>query len=471
MKKAYIIGICGKTTSSVAFLLREKGYEVSGSDSGSYPPVSTYLNKLKINFFIGYREQNIANFDPDIVVVGGTATKILADNEETKWALKNNKQILTYPEVLQKYIVKDKSVVVTGTYGKGTVSAMLAWILEVANKNPSFMIGGAPKNFSTGVRDTDSTISVIEGDEYPAAIINGIEKSKFFFYNPNYLIINSVMWDHLDVFKTEQDYIANYQDLINTLPTNSVILLNKDGENIDKLVIPDFVQKIYFSGKTPGMWHAQNINFDAGLISFEVVTPDQSVISIQSAFIGLHNVLNAVGAVAMAHELGVNNDDIISAFNSYKHLKSHQELLTDVNGIKIYSDLAHSPIKAKETIKAFKQAFPNNNLFIVFDLHTPSMKDLSIINWFDKVFDGAKKVYIPKVNAIKVNDKIISGKMITEEIKKYFKELVYLPSEQELAKEISRDAKIGDIVVFMSSGDVSSKVELLKEKLNEQRKI
>ncbi|MDA1338086.1 MAG: hypothetical protein O2871_01860, partial [bacterium] len=147
---------------------------------------------------------------------------------------------------------------------------------------------------------------------------------------------------------------------------------------------------------------------------------------------------------------------------------SHQELLDKVNGIRIYSDLAHSAVKAKATIKAFSQVFDKSKINIVFDVYAPSMKNKETLSWFDNVFGEIKAVYIPKVNAVKTENGLITGKDIVNAIKKTYEKVEYVPDDIKLADMIASDVKSGDIVIYMSSGDVSKKVELLKHKLNEK---
>lgn len=461
MKKIYIIGICGKTTAAIALMFKEMGYKVSGSDSNYYPPVSTFLDEHNIAFSVGYKESSIAEFNPDIVMVGGSATFVLADNPETSWAKENSKEILTYPEILQKYLVKENSIVVTGTYGKGTISAMLTWIFETAGLNPSFMIGGIPLNFGKGIRNTNSNISVIEGDEYIAGTINGELKSKFFYYNPTHLIISSMQWDHLDIFKTEQEYINNFQKLVETLPDTGTLLTNNEGENVNKLEVENKVKHIKYGN------YYKEIKYLDGQINYKVIL-DNEELSIISNFFGEHNVKNSIAAIIMAKQFGVSNEDIEKAFKTYNHLKSHQELLDQVNGIRIYADLAHSAVKAKATIKAFSQVFDKSKINIVFDVYAPSMKNKETLSWFDNVFGDIKAVYIPKVNAVKTSNGFITGKDIVNAIKKTYEKVEYIPDDIKLADMIASDVKSGDIVIYMSSGDVSKKVELLKHKLNEK---
>jgi len=459
MKKVYIIGICGKATAAVALMFKDMGYIVGGSDSNSYPPISTFLKNNEISFETNYNKENISKFNPDIVLVGGSATYILSDNPETKWAISNDKKVLTYSEILQQYLVKEKSVVVTGTYGKGTISAMLTWILETAGLNPSFMIGGLPNNFKSGIRNASSELSVIEGDEYPAAVLNGQVKSKFFYYNPTHLIITSMQWDHLDIFKTEKEYIDNFQKLVDGLSNGSVLLTNNQGENIDKLKVGSGITHIEY-GKNSDISFS-DVKYQDNKINYKVKYKEESI-SISSNFFGEHNINNSIASILMAKHLGVSNENIENAFITYKHLKSHQELIEDIKGVKIYSDLAHSAIKAKETIKAFSQVYDFDKIRVVFDVYAPSMKSEKSLHWFDGVFGNIKKVYIPKILASKTENGLITGKDIVSAIKKTYEKVVYIPDDKNLIKAIASDVKQDDVVIFMSSGDVSKKIELLR---------
>ncbi len=215
MKKAYFIGVAGKTMGPLAKAFKDLGWDVSGSDhKGIYPPISSYLMKNKISYIEGYEAKNVPQ-DADLVVAGRSALMVDDHNAEYFKAKALNLPIFSYPEVLRKYLIKKNSIVVAGTYGKTTISSLVTWILINAGLNPSFMVGGIPLNMEDGVKITNSEYSVVEGDEPPALFPD--DTPKFMFYKPKYLLLTATYWDHPEVFKTKEAYLNAFIKLMKLL--------------------------------------------------------------------------------------------------------------------------------------------------------------------------------------------------------------------------------------------------------------
>ncbi len=221
-KHIHIIGICGVATSALAIAFHEKGVKVTGSDKGFFPPVSTELEKRGIDFYAGWHPEKMigANGEkPDFVMIGGTGTS--PNNPETVYANRNKIPAYSYAEVLQKYFIKKNSVVVTGTWGKTTSSALLSFILMQTGMKPSYFTGGLSLSHPTGAL-SDSDWSVVEGDEYQVSISD--RRPKFVFYSPTHLLLTSVSWDHADLYPTENDYFATFEKLVREVPESGLIV-------------------------------------------------------------------------------------------------------------------------------------------------------------------------------------------------------------------------------------------------------
>src|SRR6201993_4484507 len=225
-KKFHFLGICGSAMASVAAALQERGFRVTGSDENVYPPMSTFLEEKDIALSQGHRAENIPA-DADVVVIGNAMKR---GNPEVEAVLNRKLFYLSLPEVLRNYFLRGKhNLVVTGTHGKTTTTALLAWIMEKAGRKPGFLIGGIPKNFGEGARLHDSKYFVIEGDEYDTSFFD--KRSKFVHYLPELVIVNNIEFDHADIFKNLDEIKTSFRHLLRIVPQNGMVLVNGDDPN------------------------------------------------------------------------------------------------------------------------------------------------------------------------------------------------------------------------------------------------
>src|SRR5512142_2791571 len=223
IRSVHFVGICGTAMASAAAAMQEKGVRVTGSDQNVYPPMSTFLAERQIEVMSGYAEQNLAH-KPDLVVIGNAISR---GNPEAEYVLDHKLSYCSLPELLKHYFIQGKrSLVVTGTHGKTTTTALLAWVFEHNGLNPSYLIGGIPNNFTQGARFTDSEWFIIEGDEYDTAFFD--KRSKFMHYCPETAIINNVEFDHADIFEDLRAVQTAFKRMINLIPRNGLLLGNGD---------------------------------------------------------------------------------------------------------------------------------------------------------------------------------------------------------------------------------------------------
>src|SRR6059036_1111425 len=212
--------------ASVAAALKERDFKVTGSDQNVYPPMSTFLQEKGIALKEGYRAENIPS-DADVVVIGNAMKR---GNPEVEAVLNRKLFYLSLPEVLKNYFLRGRhNLVVTGTHGKTTTAALLAWIMEKGGRKPGYLIGGIPKNFGEGARLNDSKYFVIEGDEYDTAFFD--KRSKFIHYLPELVIVNNIEFDHADIFNNLDEIKLSFRRLLNIVPQNGMLLLNGDDAN------------------------------------------------------------------------------------------------------------------------------------------------------------------------------------------------------------------------------------------------
>src|SRR5262249_3837158 len=312
-RKIYLIGICGTAMASLAGMLREKGYAVIGSDSDVYPPMSDLLSRLEIPVFKGFNAENIQKTKPDLVVIGNALSR---GNVEIESVLDSGLRYASMAETVKELFIRGKqSIVVAGTHGKTTTTAMLAGILEVAGRNPSLLAGGSPENFGSSFQVRDGPDFVIEGDEYDTAFFD--KGPKFLHYLPKIVLLKNIEFDHADIYVDLEAIKTAFRRLINIVPRSGLIVAGVDSAVVREL-IPAALSRVATAGIELGDWRARNIKPLEEGMAFEVVSGDTKVGEFSIPMLGRFNVDNALGVIVVAKELGLDNETIQRGLSTFK---------------------------------------------------------------------------------------------------------------------------------------------------------
>ncbi len=348
-KHLHILGICGTAMAAIANLAKELGWSVSGSDAGVYPPMSDYLAGLGIEiapFDIGNLEPT-----PDLCVIGNAMCR---GNVEVEAILNRGLPYCSGPEFVGSHVLAGRhAVVVAGTHGKTTTSALLAHVLEVAGKAPGFLIGGVPENFGGGARLGSGSHFVLEGDEYDTAFFD--KRSKFLHYRSRTLVLNNLEYDHADIFPDLEAIKTQFNHLIRTVPEEGTIIANADDEHIiDVLSRGCWTPIISFArqGGHDAQWHWQAIADDGS--RFCLFQHGQQVMEISWGMIGIHNVANACAVAAAATSLGIDLLMIEQGMHSFAGVRRRMSLVGEANGVKVFDDFAHHPTAISGMVSAAK---------------------------------------------------------------------------------------------------------------------
>ena len=444
-KKIYFIGIAGKTMAPLAKAFKELGWEVNGSDQKNvYPPVTDYLEKNNIFFSRGYHSQNVPK-NADLIVVGRSSLLVDPQNPEYLEAKKTGSQVLSYPELLQKYLIKENSIVVAGTYGKTTIAALVSWIMQKAGLNLSYAIGGEPLGMGNGVKIEISNYSVIEGDETPA--LEETSPPKFMYYRPKYLLLTATKWDHPEIYKSENEYLNAFIKLVELLPANGLLVYNLD--SVDKKVVEKAkCKKISYS--------LDNNSSDYHNKSFETL------------LLGKTNLENICGAFALCKELGISEDVIAKAVGTFKGIKTRLEFLGESGGRFIYWDIAQHPEKVKGSLNALRDRYRKNRIFCIYDPSSTGLKHRESLAWLRGAFDSADRVVVGKVSFLKSirKENRVTGHDLVKIISETQPNVYYEPSDKKISERLTRDTGLKDVIVFMSSGRLGF-TDLIKKTFNE----
>ncbi len=342
---------------SVAAALRDRGFIVTGSDANIYPPMSTFLAQRGIALNEGFRAENIPS-DTDVVVIGNAMTR---GNPEVEAVLNHRLYYLALPEVLKQFFLRGrKNLVVTGTHGKTTTTALLTWIMKSAGLEPSYMIGGIPKNLGQGACFNDSKYFVIEGDEYDTAFFD--KRSKFIHYLPELLIVNNIEFDHADIFPDLDAIKLSFRRLINIVPQNGMLLLNGDDSNCVEVAQKSLAPIVEVGFSENCARRIRDVSY----------LPESSQFTLEAErfavpLIGEFNVRNAAMAISAAEFYQVPVEKIRTALASFQGVARRQEIRGEVRGVKVIDDFGHHPTAITKTLTALRQRYPDHRIWAIFE--------------------------------------------------------------------------------------------------------
>jgi len=435
--------------SSLAGMLKEKGYTITGSDHNIYPPISTFLKRLSIPVNNGYSPSNL-HPTPDLVIVGNVITR---NNPESEELLKLDVPYLSMPQALKKFAMNTKkSIVISGTHGKTTVSALTAWILEVASLNPSFMIGGIAKNFNRNFKLSDGSYFVIEGDEYDTAFFD--KGPKFLHYNPYIAAITSIEFDHADIYKGIEEIKNSFTRFIEIVPKEGTLCVNSDDPLVVDVIKGAQCHILSFAMRDDADLTIGDVTPQDGETWFTVFKKNMEFARVTTNLFGNYNTSNILAATAISSLIGIPHETIVRAIKTFKGVKRRLEVLGEYKGVMVIDDFAHHPTAVSETIKAVKSHYGNRRLIAVFEPRSNSSRRNIFQNAYADSFTDADLVILPEppmMDKIPLNERFSSPKLIAD-LKKRGIETQYFPDNQALLDGLLAHIKPGDVILVMSNG-------------------
>jgi UDP-N-acetylmuramate: L-alanyl-gamma-D-glutamyl-meso-diaminopimelate ligase len=386
-QKFHFIGISGTAMGSVAAALRERGFKVSGSDENVYPPMSIFLEERGIKLNAGYRAENIPS-DADVVVIGNAMKR---GNPEVEAVLNRKLFYLSLPEVLKNYFLRNKhDLVVTGTHGKTTTTALLAWIMEKGGRKPGYLIGGVPKNFGQGARLNDSKYFVIEGDEYDSAFFD--KRSKFVHYLPELVIVNNIEFDHADIFNNIDEIKLSFKRLLNIVPQNGMVLVNGDDHNCVEVAKDCLAQMVEVGFSKNCAQRIRDVAYSPMGSHFKLGDDTYQV-----PLVGEFNVRNAAMAATAARFYDVPKAKIDNALKSFQGIARRQEVRGEAGGVIVVDDFGHHPTAIAQTLEGLRHRFPGQRLWAIFEPRSNTTRRAVFQNELPEAFKRADGVFISQV--------------------------------------------------------------------------
>src|SRR5438046_2619959 len=443
-KKFHVLGICGTAMGAVAVALKERGFKVTGSDENVYPPMSSFLEGKGIAIMEGYRAENIPAA-VDVVVIGNAMTR---GNPEVEAVLNRKLLYLSLPEVLKNHFLRGRhNLVVTGTHGKTTTTALLTWIMEKAGRKPGYVIGGLPKNLGQGARLNASKYFVIEGDEYDTAFFD--KRSKFIHYLPELLIINNIEFDHADIFKDLDEIKLSFRRLLNIVPRNGMVLVNGDDANCVEVAKDCLAQMIEvgFSKNCAQRIRdvassAKGSRFKLGDETFEI------------PLIGEFNVHTAAMAARQGRFYDVPKAKIDSAFKTFAGIARRLEVRGEVRGVKVIDDFGHHPTAVAHTLEALRHSYRGQRIWAVFEPRSNTTRRAVFQQQLPdalKLADGVFIAQVAKLEQIPEDDRL-NPEAVVDAIARGGHPAFYEQNADTIVDRIVPMLRPKDVVAVFSNG-------------------
>jgi UDP-N-acetylmuramate: L-alanyl-gamma-D-glutamyl-meso-diaminopimelate ligase len=436
--KNHFIAIGGSAMHNLAIALKDKGYQVTGSDDAIFEPSRSRLEKKGIlPQEMGWFPEKITP-DIDAVILGMHAHQ---DNPELAKAKELGLKIYSYPEFLYEQSKDKTRVVIAGSHGKTTITSMILHVLNFHQKEVDFMVGAQLEGFDCMVKLTrDNDFMVLEGDEYLSSPID--LRSKFLLYQPNIALMSGIAWDHINVFKTFDDYIEQFRKFTASITPGGVLVYNEEDPEVVKVVeaAENYFRKIPY--RTP------EYEISNGKVHLKTEMGD-----VPLSVFGAHNLLNMEGARHICQQLGIMDEDFYEAIMSFKGASKRLEKVEREDKGTLYKDFAHAPSKVKATVKAFQEQFKNETRYGFLELHTYSSLNPVFLEQYDHAMDGLDEaVVFYSEDALKIKRmEPISPEFIKEKFKN--DRLRVFTNAEDLHAYWNTLDKTKGVYLMMSSGN------------------
>ncbi len=451
LRTIHIMGVGGTAMAALASMLVDAGYTVTGSDTAVYPPMSDVLARLGIRVMQGYKAENLAH-RPDLVVVGNV---IRPTYEEAEALLASDLPYLSFPSLLGLlFLERHRSLVVAGTHGKTTTTALAAWVLEAAGREPGYLIGGQPLNLDRTARDGAGQPFVIEGDEYDTAFFD--KGPKFLHYRPRAAILTSVEFDHADIYRDLDHVKESFRRFVRLIPEDGTLVAWWPSDAVVEVAREARCEVRRYGPQQDWEGRVEDVDTRTGTMRFSVLREGRRFGTFRSCMVGEHNLYNQVAVVALLDREGLSPDEMARGFESFRGVKRRQEILGEPGGVTVLDDFAHHPTAVKVTLEALRLRFGQRRLWAIFEPRSNTSRRAVFQEEYARAFDEADLVIIaPPVDLARISEteRFDPGRMVRD-LRARGKEafLARLPPPAEGAPPLSGAAEaeaIAEVITAM----------------------
>lgn len=461
LKRIHLLGVAGTGMGSFAGMLKEAGYAVTGSDEKVYPPMSDMLRAWDIPVLTPYQPENLDAAKPNLAVIGNVIRRV---NPEAAAVRQRQIPQMSFPAALGCLFLRSRHpVVVAGTHGKTTTSAMLGHVLVAAGRDPSFLVGGVARNYERNYRLGRGPHFVVEGDEYDTAYFD--KGPKFLHYLPRTAILTSIELDHADIYRDLPHYETAYEAFVNLVPRNGTIAVCAAYPNAVRIAHGARGKVVtYGTGEANGVdYTATNISLSGEGSHFRVVESGQPRRDFFLPMAGVHNVENAMGVIAASRALGLSLDEIASGLSTFGGVKRRQEVRAEIGGVMVIDDFAHHPTAVRETIAAVRRRYPDRRLWAVFEPRSNTSRRNLHQREYAQSFEGASRasIKVPEPHDKVPSDQQLDVAALVSALKASAVAADSAQSVDALVQEVASESRAGDVILVMSNGSFGGFIDKL----------
>jgi UDP-N-acetylmuramate: L-alanyl-gamma-D-glutamyl-meso-diaminopimelate ligase len=452
VRRIHLVGVGGTGMGSFAGMLKAAGYDVTGSDENVYPPMSTMLETWGIPVMTPYSPDNLDKARPDLVIIGNVIRRV---NPEATAVRERGIKQMSFPAALGTlFLERAHSVVVAGTHGKTTTSALMSHVLVEAGRDPSFLVGGVTQNYSGNYRVGKGPHFVVEGDEYDTAYWD--KGSKFLHYRPRTAILTSVEFDHADIFRDLPHYEATFEKFVRLMPAGGRLAVCAAYPNAVALARGAKSEVVTYVGKegADADYVPRGLSFGPDGARFEVLEKGKVLGTVNLPMSGAHNVENALGVIAAARGMGLSFEEIAKGLSTFRGVKRRQEVRAEVGGVMVVDDFAHHPTAVRETIQAICRRYPSRRVWAIFEPRSNTSRRNIHQEDYANAFTGAARA---SLKVPERHDKVPQGEEL--DVPKLVQALAAQGIEADGATEVpamvertAKEARPGDVLLVMSNG-------------------
>lgn len=467
-KHIHLIGICGTAMASLAGMLAERGFRVTGSDAAAYPPMSDFLHSLGIPVAQPFAAENLQP-KPDLVVVGNAISR---GNVELEHVLDQRIPFCSLPQLLHDEFLRGKEVlVVAGTHGKTTTTSMLCWIFEVAGLDPSFLIGGIAENFGRSFQLASGRYFILEGDEYDTAFFD--KGPKFLHYFPDAVILTSVEFDHADIYKDLDSVETAFKRFVNLVPQRGRMVAFDRGESVERCIARAFCPVERYGTSDRATWQITDLRLEPGATTWCVLRNSVPWAELRSPLAGEYNVWNATAAAALAAHYGISAEVIARALKSFKSVKRRLEVKAEINGITIIDDFAHHPTAIAGTLNALRARYPGRRLWAILEPRSNTLRRNVFQEDLAKSLAVADEVVLANVfksDAIPEGERLDITAVATQ-VGSLGRRARVIADVDGIVQISAPEMRSGDVVAILSNGGFGGIYEKLPQRLRSAKPV
>ena len=465
---AHLIGICGTAMASLAGMLKQRGYHVTGSDAAAYPPMSDFLSSLNILVSQPFQAANLEP-RPDFVVVGNAISR---GNVELEFALDRRMTLKSLPQLLyDEFLAGRERLVVAGTHGKTTTSSLLAWLFFAGLRAPNFLIGGIPENFGSSFALDSGPEFILEGDEYDSAFFD--KGPKFLHYFPDALILTSVEFDHADIYRHLDEVKTAFKRLVNLVPQRGIVIAWDGHPNVDECVCRALCKVERYGLREGSAWRIADLQYRREGTSWKVLRDGRPWGEFAFPLAGEYNVLNATAAAAMAAHYNIGVETIAAALRRFRSVKRRLEVRWEEHGITLVEDFAHHPTAIAESLKALRVRYAGRRLWAILEPRSNTLRRRVFQRELAQSLGFADSIVIAGIfkSELIPEQERLDPNAVVADLLQAGRPARLLPTVDEIVSTISGELREGDVVAILSNGGFGGIYEKLPARIKQLHEV